>query len=105
MSMIEDIKRDRKANTDGFHWIGETLMAKEFGEVIELCNVDWSGLDEFESEHKRRIARLADLEAALLAAEELVQAVSAQRKNGLKSVSPRTALALAAYRKATGGAA
>ena len=44
-----------------FHWIGETLMAKEFGEVVELCNVDWSGLDEFEAEHKSLIASAPEL--------------------------------------------
>lgn len=48
-----------------FHWIGETLMAKEFGEVIELCNVDWSGLDEYEAEHKHLIAAAPDLLEAL----------------------------------------
>ena len=44
-----------------FHWIGETLMAKEFGEVFELCQVDWSGLDEYEAEHKRLIAAAPDM--------------------------------------------
>ena len=48
-----------------FHWIGETLMAKEFGESIELCNVDWSGLDEYEVEHKRLIAAAPELLRAL----------------------------------------
>ena len=59
---IERLRADMEAKTTDFHWVGETLMAKEFGEVIELCSVDWSGLDEFEAEHKRRIARLSDLE-------------------------------------------
>jgi hypothetical protein len=48
-----------------FHWIGETLMAKDFGEVVEICSVDWSGLDEFEAEHKALIAAAPDLLAAL----------------------------------------
>lgn len=106
MSMIEDIRKDRKANTDGFHWIGETLMAKEFGEVIELCNVDWSGIDEFEAEHKRRIARLADVEAALLAAEELADAVDEWGAKGRTEVTAAALnTALGNYRAATGGAA
>ena len=55
-----------KLPTNDFHWIGETLMAKEFGEVIELCNVDWSGVDEFEAEHKSLIAAAPDLYEALV---------------------------------------
>jgi hypothetical protein len=49
-----------------FHWIGDTLMAEEFGEAVELCNVEWSSLDEFEAEHKRLIAAAPDLLEACL---------------------------------------
>jgi hypothetical protein len=48
-----------------FHWIGDTLMAEEFGEAVELCNVEWSSLDEFEAEHKRLIAAAPELLEAL----------------------------------------
>ena len=54
-----------KRKTEKFHWVGETLMAEEFGEVIEICNADWSGLDEFEGEHKCLMAAAHDLEVAL----------------------------------------
>ena len=50
LSIFDDIKKDREAaQTHRFHWIGETLMAKEYDEVVELCSVDWSGLDECEA--------------------------------------------------------
>ncbi len=54
-----------KRKTEELHWIGETLMAKEFGEVVEICNADWSWLDDFEAEHKCLLAAAHDLEDAL----------------------------------------
>jgi hypothetical protein len=54
-----------------FHWIGETLMAKEFGEVVEICTVDWHGLDEYEAEHKRFIAAAPCMLKALEALMDL----------------------------------
>lgn len=49
------------------------------------------------------VYRVYDMQAALLAAEELTQAVMAQTNGERKAMSPRVAAALAAYRKATGG--
>ena len=79
MSIFDDIRRDREAGTRDYHWIGRTLMAKEFGETVELLNAEWSPLDEFEDEHKRRIARVPELERIALAAEELAAAVDHER--------------------------
>ncbi len=107
MSLIDDIRRDADSGTKDYHWIGRTLMAKEFGEVVELFNADWSALDEFEAEHKRRIARVPDLERALLAAEELAAAVSHERNMVCQDLgmqlqaSEAVEAALAAYREAT----
>lgn len=73
MTIFDDIRKDREAaQTHGFHWIGETLMAKEYDEVVELCHVDWSGLDECEAEHKRRIARVPRLERIALEMEQQI---------------------------------
>jgi len=58
--------------TTDFHWKGEALMAREFGEVVEICTVDWSGLDEFEAEHKALLAAASDLFDALEAGEALI---------------------------------
>lgn len=97
MSIFDDIKKDREAaQTHGFHWIGETLMAKEYDEVVELCSVDWSGLDECEAEHKRRIARVPRLERIALAAEELAKVI--ERSDPWEDIDA----AIAAFRAACG---
>jgi len=86
-----------------FHWIGETLMAKEFGEVVELCNVDWSGLDEFEAEHKSLIASAPELKEQR---DELLEALEAMceefRGHDLPYGSPNYHKAIAAIAKAKG---
>ena len=58
--------------TKEWHWIGNTLMASEFGEAVELCNVDWSDLDEFEAEHKSLISAAPDLYDALQLALDII---------------------------------
>lgn len=50
---------------NNFYWSGETLMAKDLGEDVELCDVDWSELDDFEAEHKAMLAAGPDLYEAL----------------------------------------
>ncbi len=64
--------------TTDFHWVGETLMAKEFDEVVEICSVDWSGLDDCEAEHKHLLAAAHDLEKALIEAKKDLEEVTAE---------------------------
>jgi hypothetical protein len=46
------------------------------------------------------IALTPDLARALIAADDLVTAIQAQRNRSAKAISPRVALALSAYRAA-----
>lgn len=111
MSLIEDIKADRPqfASDDTFYWCGDVLCATEFGEAVELFSATWSTLDEFQSENKARIARVPQMEAALLAAEELARLVSneTQADGGREKFHITWKCideALDAYRIATGAA-
>ena len=77
---IEAMRANRTRAID-FHWIGETLMAIECGEHVELCSVDWSELDDFEAENKRRIASVPDMEAEIeRLTADLARAVEALEK-------------------------
>ena len=60
-------------------------------ELIELA---------FQRSEAERADRIAALEAALAKADALAESLSLQRSAQGNSVSPRTALALAAYREA-----
>lgn len=77
---IEQMRKNRNGTVSLF-WIGETLMAKEFGEVVELFNADWSSLDEFKTENKARIASIPDLEAEI---ERLTAALETAREVKVK---------------------
>jgi len=112
MSMIEDIKRDREASYDKGSWKphkGEYQWWAYTASGYPVCSI--SGCDY---EHRaRRIARVPDMEAALIAAEELADAVSAltsrpDSANGGRLILTvdvnRAEQKLAAYRAATGAA-
>ena len=100
MSLIDDIKADRPqfAPNDALYWQGDVLCATEFGESVELFSATWSTLDEFQAENKRRLARVPQMEAALLAAEGL--AASVGRSDSWFEIDA----ALDAYLAATGAA-
>ena len=78
MSMIDDIKRDREAGTQG-PWFVRTL--ENFGwNIVQYIggdkhNISRVGKTNSETD-ARRIARVPDMEAALLAADELARALA-----------------------------
>jgi hypothetical protein len=45
-----------KNTITNLRWDGDTLMANEFGEWFELCDVVWSEDDQLKEENKRIIA-------------------------------------------------
>lgn len=124
MSLIDDIKRDREAGTPG-PWALETVptscgVCHKIGEWPSRGQHKFSSACVYEDyppttlghasepqSNARRIARVPELEAAVLAAEDLAEAVDARRNAGSSicyddAFELETA-ALAAYRKATGG--
>ena len=124
MSMIEDIKRDLEAGTpgpwrhDGYNGAQaygscDTIDCAVLGRVAtaeSLTKQDPDGRtfsasgDEFTN--ARRIARVPDMEAALLAAEELADAVDEWGAKGrTEATAAALNTALGNYRAATGGAA
>lgn len=105
MSLIEKIKADREAGTPGPFVISFESIDPEWCVVTTaggsiFANVHSAGNGETNA---RRIARVPEMEASLLAAEELAQALEAAAHN--KGTNPddvkRTAAALVAYREAT----
>lgn len=118
MSLIDDIKRDREAGTPG-PWKLETVptscgVCHRVGEWPSRGAHKTSGACLYEDyppttaagntetySNARRIARVPDLEAALLAADELARRVH-QQQEGWPMRADYIATALAAYRKATG---
>ena len=103
MSMIEDIKRDREAGTPGPWRTSKVNPSRVFGpdsQPVMDRDPTFSQEVKFEA-NARRIARIPDLEAALLAADELARAVDGLHDStGLSSLALTEALA--AYRRATG---
>jgi hypothetical protein len=104
MSMIDDIKRDREDGTPG-PWVAKWPVRSDHPFIDAKCNfaekpsggayyMNVSGLCE--AQDARRIARVPDMEAALLAAQMLVDALDAN------APIEQIETALAAYRKATG---
>jgi hypothetical protein len=85
MSLIDDIKRDRDAGTPG-PWIQNLgMLTKYDGDTTKPIEVAGLGMAHFSAgslsfchqiANSRRIARVPDMEAALLAAENLANAVS-----------------------------
>lgn len=99
MSLIDDIKRDREAGTPGpWRVVDDTeVYGPEFPDHHDTKLADWVHLSD-----TRRIARVPDMEAALLAAEELAEAVEAASVVlPANSAVSDVISALDAYRKAT----
>jgi hypothetical protein len=91
--MIDDIKRDRENGTPGpFKVFSGTMVRGPAGNTLADCRYKNGANDA------PRFARVPDMEAALLAADELADAVS----EFLKGPYHELAQPLAAYRKATG---
>ncbi len=132
MSMIEDIKRDRDAGTPGpwsghnmTHEEGRAMTPEEIGEYVANsvkmgeegrflfvsakhadggdCDVCHTGNGPRGMANTARIARVPDMEAALIAADELARRVQEQR-DGVPMRTDYITKALAAYRAATGAA-
>lgn len=103
MSMIEDIKRDREAGTPG-PW-SKTVNSGE----VATQDGTWVGraVDAATGEgqaNARRIARVPSMEAALLAAEELADAVDEWGAKGrTEATAAALNTALGNYRAATEG--
>lgn len=87
MSLIDDIKRDREAGTPGPWAIGKALKVSEDGfeylsivsgekQVVVGCGCCGSPCGDCKVDPER-IARVPDMEAALLAADRLAEAVEA----------------------------
>ena len=105
MSLIDDIKA-------GFGFSGPTEVwaVSLWGDGSSQgyrCNVICDAMEaviaqDIMPQDAARIARVPDMEAALLAADELAQAVAADDRGGNGPHSDNVSLALAAYRQATG---
>ena len=120
MTLIDDIRKDREPpqvkRLSGQEWSvvpGQSpgtlyVRGPSFTTMVITTASDLSGEDYIaRNADARRIARVPDMEAALLAAEELAQAVGdwsmPRGSNGMTSPDEGHPLmaALAAYRKAT----
>lgn len=115
MTLIDDIRKDREAGTPG-PWDGRYV---EDGMPTDVCKfgvISTSAGHEtarvWGLEDAYRIARVPDMEAALLAAEELAEAVVAWREQYIAAgampldedvIEDMLCSSLAAYREATGG--
>jgi hypothetical protein len=110
MSLIDDIKRDREAGTPGpwasghYDDIGDEVEIQTYeGEYVASIDCDGAfegNIAECIYANSRRIARVPDMEASLLAADELAAKVDAFNAGRLFTIAPVLS-ALAAYRKAT----
>lgn len=115
--MIDDIKRDRENGTPGT-WVADGEFMEDGykvrvalppqhgipGAFIAQCSYDWEE-DQISWKaaecNARRIARVPDMESAMLAAEELAEACE-DAFDGIDATGPQEFyLALAAYRAAT----
>lgn len=130
MTLIEQIKKDREAGTPGPWCVPDQTYSRKLtveidgrneGDLLipcpgsggamsytgEVCTLSWMGTEIWDA-NARRIARVPDMEAALLAADEhLVTALEAIERgddshDGMAGDIARAALT--AYRKATGAA-
>ena len=108
MSLIDDIKRDRENGTPG-PWVAKWPVSPDHPFIESVCNfAEKPSGDEYymnvnglcEAQDARRIARVPEMEAALLAADELAAKVDAFNAGRLFTIAPVLS-ALAAYRKAT----
>ena len=104
MTIIDDIKRDREAGTPGDWYVeykhGSTrLIMPKHPDPCQMCDETYypwvpENLSDWE-----RIARVPQMEAALLAAEELAKATE-WAANNLRGISANQRDALDAFRKA-----
>ena len=122
MSMIDAIRKDREAGTPG-PWQADEVFMQD-GHPTRVATPDIDGIpaatlaecfqdwEDFRVSWKnaeanaRRCARVPDMEAALLAAEELADAVDEWGAKGrTEATAAALNIALGNYRAATGGAA
>jgi hypothetical protein len=90
MTLIDDIKRDREAGTPDL--------------AAAYCDWGLYSANQVFADCARQ-ARVPDMEAALIAADELARAIDKEELTAMKwavSISDEVQKALAAYRKATG---
>ena len=118
MSLIDDIKRDREAGTQG-PWVVakdrnkvRRIFAGDSGPQVATASVfaNWMPVERSAEAHAtadvnaRRIARVPEMEAALIEAAKLADALEAYMRAGAGPLTGWIDVedALAAYRKATG---
>ena len=103
MSMIDDIKRDREAGTQGPWKHGSTVGGWDAVTCEGPTPIAVLALNE--PVNATRIARVPDMEAALIAAEELADAVDEWGAKGrTEATAAALNTALGNYRAATGAA-
>lgn len=115
MSWIDAMKRDREAGTPG-PWSYDEVEGEIFHDDSDVMpwvacvNASETGDSQFTAD-TRRIARVPDMEAAVLAAVELINAVEQERNMVCQDYgkqaecASRVDAAIAAFRLATGGGA
>jgi len=107
--MIDDIKRDREAGTDGpwskplikCAWLGgqKSLMSDNPHLMPYIISAIHDGTVDVDA---RRVARVPDMEAALIAAEEMANGAEGNvERDGIVYAQVPVHL-IAAYRAATG---
>ena len=84
MNMIEQIKRDRDGATVEWAIEGGCIYGKEYGFTVPLFDIEGYSENEFAESDLNRIARVPDMEAALIAADELDNCADAVIQNADK---------------------
>lgn len=108
MSMIDDIKRDREAGTQG-SWSAFTDDTAPHTNIVSVvpytsCVFSLAGRDKRHPDIER-LCRVPQMEAALIAAEELADAVDEWGAKGrTEATAASLNTALGNYRAATGAA-
>ncbi len=112
MSMIEDIRKDREAGTPGPWRAGASDFYPGLDGPLTVRVYTDHPVNEFDAcgdksrPNAERIARVPDMEAALLAAEELADAVDEWGAKGrTEATAAALNTALGNYRAATEGKA
>lgn len=99
MSLIDDIKRDRNLDPEpdmGWKW-GPCIWDNDTADAAYIL----SNRKVASPSVARRIGRVPDIEAALLAADNLADAIDQLNHLGCQQSVARVSLALASYRDAT----
>lgn len=105
MTMIDDIKRDREC-MDGASWVYATgpALKGDYHTVISggdmICEC-WDGEELIDATNAKRIARVPDMESALIAADELAEAMDEFVKSDYLTII-RVLNAISAYKTAIG---